>query len=621
MLMERRLADRPHHDGSPLYVSTQTPSLGERVGVRVRVPREWGEMRIVRTRSNPDREPRFDDAVVVHEDPVAVWWEAALEIENPVHHYRFLLERTDGATHWLTSAGLSHTETLDVDDFRIVCFDPPPDWGRSSVMYQVFPDRFARSAAADDRTPPAWARPAAWTDPVQHTGEGAWRQFYGGDLAGIQEHLDHLTDLGVDLLYLTPVFPAGSNHRYDAHSFDEVDPLLGGDDALVALVEAAHARGIRVIGDLTTNHSGDTHEWFRAAFGSPGSPESAFYYWLDAGQTRYVSWLGVPSLPKFNWVARELRRRFIEGHESVVARWLRPPFSLDGWRIDVANMTGRWRDDDFNEEVRRTLRATMASVSPDTLLIGESTNDAATDFPGDAWHGAMTYAQFTRPLWNWLSVPGSPAAGGLGMTLGRTSDYTGVDFYAAHREFAAAFPWRTRLNTMNAIDTHDTPRFLTSAREGVLPVAFGLAVAMPGIPVVWMGDEFGLTASDGEESRTPIPWDRIDDAADTIGVYRRLIALKRAHPALNGGGIRWLLAADDAVAFVRESTEECVLVVAARAITVVDLGAELPDDAELVASEATGDIAWNDGRVAVPGPAFAAWRLPGVSVPDWAATA
>ena len=611
--MEHVPAELPHHDGSPLYVSDQTPELGETVRVRVMVPRVFGTMRIVRTRSNPDREPSFSDAVVVHETPRAVWWEAAIQVENPVHGYRFLMEADDGATWWLTSAGLSHTETRDIDDFRLVSYDPPPAWGREAVMYQVFPDRFARSAEADHRPVPNWAMPAKWTDSVVHVGPGTGEQLYGGDLQGVIDHLDHLVDLGVNLLYLTPVFPAESNHRYNATSFDQVDPLLGGDSALADLVAAAHAKGIRVIGDLTTNHSGDSHEWFRAAYRNPGTPESAFYLWLDAAQTEYVSWLGFSSLPKFNWRAEELQRRFIDGVDSVVAKWLQPPYSLDGWRVDVANMTGRWRDEDLNEEVRRTIRQTMREVNDDTILIGESTNDAASDFPGDAWHGAMTYANFTRPLWNWLSVPGSPAAGGLGMTLGRTSDYTGVDFVRAHREFAAAFPWRTRLNTMNALDTHDTPRFLTSAREGVVPVAFGLAVTMPGIPVVWAGDEFGLVASDGEESRTPIPWDRVAESAETIALYRRLIALKRAHPALNGGGIRWLHASEDAVAFVRESAEECLLVVAARDIATIDLGDELPDDAQLI----EGSVTFDGGRVAIAGPTFAAWQLPGVALPAW----
>ncbi|AYF98132.1 glycoside hydrolase family 13 protein [Protaetiibacter intestinalis] len=607
-------AGLPHHDGSPLYVSTQEPVLGEAVSVRLRVPRGFAPLRVVRVRSNPDREPSYADARIVHETPEAVWWQAEVVVENPVHGYRWLLEDREANTWWLTSKGISTVETRDIDDFRLVTFAAPPAWGREQIMYQVFPDRFARSAAADDREAPAWAWPASWGDPVIHQGPGTGEQFYGGDLDGVREHLDHLVDLGVTLLYLTPVFPARSNHRYDALSFDHVDPLLGGDEALVRLVEAAHERGIRVIGDLTTNHSGDAHEWFRASFENPGALESGFYLWLDGAQSDYVSWLGFRSLPKFNWNSPELRARFIEGPDSVVARFLKPPFSFDGWRIDVANMTGRYREEDLNEEVRRTIRRTMVEANPDTLLVGESTNDASGgDFTGDAWHGAMTYANFTRPLWNWLSVPGSPAGGGLGMTLGRTTDYSGLDFYAAHREFAAAFPWRTRLHTMNALDTHDTPRFTTSAREGVVPVAVGLAMTMPGIPVVWAGDEFGLTAADGEQARTPMPWDAAGEYVDEVALYRRLIALKRSHPALNGGGIRWLHVSEEAVAFVREGASECVLVVAARSAGEVDLAGELPDDAEPL----EGAAVWGAGLVHVDGPAFLAWRLPGVTLPAW----
>lgn len=613
------LAALPHHDGSPLYVSTQEPALGDRVALRLRVPRGFAEhgIRVVRVRSNPDREPSYADARLVHETPEASWWQAEVVVENPVHGYRWLLEDTEANTWWLTSKGISTVETRDVDDFRLVTYPAPPAWATGAVMYQVFPDRFARSAAADAREAQEWAEPAAWDDPVIHVGPLTGRQFYGGDLDGVREHLDHLVDLGVDLLYLTPVFPARSNHRYDALSFDHVDPLLGGDAALAALVADAHARGLRVLGDLTTNHSGDAHEWFRAAYENPDAAESAFYLWLDAQQSDYVSWLGHRSLPKFNWNSPELRARFIDGVDSIVARYLREPFDLDGWRIDVANMTGRWRDEDLNEEVRRSIRRTMIDIDPDTLLVGESTNDASTgDFSGDAWHGAMTYANFTRPLWNWLSVPGSPAGGGLGMTLARTSDYSGGEFYAAHREFAAAFPWRTRLHTMNALDTHDTPRFVTSAREGTLPVAAGLSMTMPGIAVVWAGDEFGFTAADGEEARTPIPWDRVGEYAETIDLYRRLIALRRGHPALAGGGIRWLHASDEAVAFVREAAEECVLVLATRSLTSVDLAGELPDDAELLLAENGGaPVPWADGHVSTAGPAFAAWRLPGVTMP------
>jgi alpha-glucosidase len=605
-------AGSPHHDGSPLYVSTRTPSLGETVRVRVRTPRAWG-LTGLRSRSAPDREPHFEPGRLVGAEGEVDWWEAPVTIENPVHGYRLRLERADGRICWLNARGLHRLEPRDVDDFRLVAHDPPPEWARSAVLYQVFPDRFARSDAADARPVPAWAEPAAWGDPVDQDRAHTAAQFYGGDLAGIEERLDHLDDLGVTLLYLTPIFPARSNHRYDALSFDRVDPLLGGDEALVSLVAAAHARGIRVIGDLTANHCGDAHEWFRAAFGNPVAPESDFFLWLDADQRSYVSWLGVPSLPKFNWASNELRRRLIDGPDSVVGRWLCPPFSLDGWRIDVANMTGRYRDQDLNSEVRRIIRRTMRDVAPDALLLAESTNDAAGDFPGDAWHAAMTYANFTRPVWNWLREPGSDAGGGIAATIGTTLDWDAADLLESHLEFAAGFPWRVRELNLNALDTHDTPRFRNAARPGAVPVAVGLAMTIPGIPMVWAGDEFGLTGDDGEHSRTPIPWDRIADAAEPIALYRRLIGLRREQPALTEGGIRWLHAAGDALAFARESAQGRVLVVATRSAARLDLGTELPDDAELLHAE--GEVEGSAGVATASGPSFAVWRLPGVPVP------
>ncbi|NEM91053.1 glycoside hydrolase family 13 protein [Galbitalea soli] len=610
----------PHHDGSPLYVSTQSPQLGDRVRVRVRIPHEFGAVQQVRTRSNPNHEPRFAVASLIATVDGWDWWEAEVEVENPTHGYRWLIKMGDGRNLWLNATGMHTIETLDSEDFKLLAYPAPPEWATSTIMYQIFPDRFARSAAADARQLPAWAEPAKWDDPVIHIGPSTATQLYGGDLQGIQEHLDHLIGLGVTMIYLTPVFPARSNHRYDALSFDEIDPLLGGDEAYIALIEAAHARGLRVIGDLTSNHSGDAHEWFQASHEKPGTPESAFYYWMDQEQKTYVSWLGVPSLPKFNWNSQELRERFIEGPDSVVAKWLKPPYSLDGWRIDVANMTGRYLAEDLNAEVRQIIRRTMIEVNPDTILLGESTNDASSDFQGDAWHGAMTYTNFTRPLWGWLSDRERESSY-FGLPFGTIPSYSGVEVFEAHQQFAAGFPWRVRLHTMNALDTHDTPRFLTHARPGTVPVALGLSMTMPGIPVVFAGDEFGLVGDDGEHSRTPIPWEHAADAEPTLELYRRLIHLKREHPALNGGGIRWLHVSDDVLVFVRESEEEAVLVVAARADFELSLA---PNAVSGVATLIVGDAdALFDPAVGLVlrgrGPAFAAWVLPGIDIPEFAA--
>jgi alpha-glucosidase len=612
----RNLALEPHHDGSPLYVSTQAPLLGDVVRVRLRIPAAFGTVASVHTRSNPDREPRFSAASVVATIDDWAWWEADVEVENPVHGYRFLVTMQDGRDAWVNATGVHWTETLDVEDFKLIAYPEPPTWGHSSVLYQIFPDRFARSAAADERELPEWAIPAEWDDAVVGQGPETPYQFFGGDLDGVVEHLDHLERLGVTTIYLTPVFPARSNHRYDASNFDEVDPLLGGDEALVRLTAAAHARGLKVIGDLTSNHSGDRHEWFQSALGDTSAPESAFYLWLDDEQTKYVGWLGVPSLPKFNWNSAELRRRFIEGPDSVVGTWLQEPYDLDGWRIDVANMTGRYLDQDLNHLVRQTIRRTMVDVDPDTLLLAESTNDAASDFQGDAWHGAMTYANFTRPLWGWLAEPHSPALGGIGFAHQRVPAYTGQQFYAAHKQFAAGFPWRVRLHNMNALNTHDTPRFRSVATPERVPVALGLSMTMPGIPVVFAGDEFGLEGANGEYSRTPIPWDRVEHAEPIIGLYADMIRMRREHPSLNDGGLRWLWIEDDAVVFVRENEEETVLVFASRnAVNVV-----LPFEAVPTGgTPILGDVEFfEDGsgvHLISDGPAFSAWRLPGVALP------
>ena len=622
----------PHHDGSPLYVSNLAPELGETVTVRLRVPSGYGPLSAVRTRSNPDHEPEWTDAELLGSADGWDWWEAPVTVRNRRHGYRWLLVHEDGTIEWFNQTGLHRIETLDAEDFALVAHPAPPAWLFDSVMYQIFPDRFARSAQADRHPTPDWAIPAAWDDPVDPVLPGRSQQFYGGDLDGIVEHLDHLVHLGVNLLYLTPVFPAASNHRYDASSFDRVDPLLGGDEALVRLVKAAHARGIRVIGDLTSNHSGDRHEWFQSAYGHPGAPEEDFYYFLNDDNTEYESWLGTPTLPKFNWASEELRRRFIAGPDSVVAKWLKPPFNTDGWRIDVANMTGRLGDIDLNAEVRQLLRRTMEEINPDTILLAESTNDAASDLQGDGWHGAMTYPSFTRPLWGWLCEPsGEPyltAEGELrtepwffGQPIGGMPRYTAKQFADAVVRFTASIPWRVRLGNMQALDTHDTGRFATHAAPGTVPVAVGLSVTLPGVPVLFAGDEFGLTGVDGEMSRTPMPWGTEDepDAAARLALYRDLIRLRREHPVLGTGGLRWVHVDDEGLVFVRESEEETVLVLASRG----DVGVSLP--AGVVPGAAYAEVLFGDATLAVAddgsvllsaeGPAFAAWALPGVAVP------
>ena len=569
------LALTPHHDGSALYVRNQAPQLGEKLKLKIRIHSTLGKVQQVLIRQSDSGEgflsPKLKKLYTRHGWD---WYEGGIEMFNPELHYRFFIELKDKSSFWLNGLGLHELDQPDRDDFRINSYSRPPKWATGAVLYQVFPDRFAKSAASQKRKLPSWAIPNQWGDEVIGKGPGTAEQFFGGDLAGIQEHLDHLKKLGATILYITPFFPAGSNHRYDSSSFSEVDPLLGGNKALSELIQKAHSMGLKVMGDLTANHSGDKHEWFQAAFQNPKAPESEFYYFTDQN-TKYDSWWGVKSLPKFNWGSLELRKRFISGGQSVVARWLKPPYQLDGWRIDVANMTGLIRKDDFNREVARTIRSTMDEVNPDTFLIGEFTSDAANQVSGDSYQSTMTYANFTRPVWRWLWNPKQEleeAQIGPGRKL-----ISGTQLMQLHQSFAGTFPWQLRMHNLNALDTHDTGRFKSFAIEDSQRVAAGLQFTFPGIPMIFAGDEFALDGYNGENSRTPIPWNNERDSdTSMIATYSALAALRNKHRALVDGSMRWLYSSKEALVFIRESRTESILVIASRQ---KDRKIEFPRDA------------------------------------------
>ncbi|WP_433360286.1 alpha-amylase family glycosyl hydrolase [Streptosporangium sp. CA-115845] len=587
-----------HHDGSPDHVSTEAPEPGETVTVFVRTPR--GHRSGVHVRTTPDGEPHFTEAVIDRETEWETWWRADIVARNQVTGYRFLIGGPDGY-RWLTASGLATHDVPDTTDFRLVTHAAPPEWAAGGVIYQIFPDRFASSGTARDLPP--WAIPRGWDDPVAGSGPDTSRQIFGGDLDGVRSRLDHITALGADTLYLTPVFPAASNHRYNASSFAEVDPLLGGDAAYRALIDEVHRRGMRILGDLTTNHCGDTHAWFQAALRDKGAAEREMFFFTD-DDLGYEAWMGVPSLPKLDWSSE----RLAEAMEEVVRGWLR--FGLDGWRIDVANMTGRLRQADHAHEVARRIRRVMTDECPDRLLVAEHAHDATGDLDVGGWQGTMNYAGFTRPVWSWLRGPevhlpflGVPA---------EVPRIGGGDAVATIRAFSGHMSWRSLVHSWSILGSHDTARIRTicGGDPALVEVAAGLMLTLPGTPMVFAGDEIGLEGAWGEDSRRTMPWDRPERwDQGTFGVYRDLIALRRGEVALRHGGLRWLHVSEDAVVYVRERAGERLLILAARAAhrpVRLPLGARcLPvyGDAEL-SPEA-------DGTVTLPadGPAFHIWRL------------
>ncbi len=595
----------PHHDGSATYVPEPNAKLGGKVAVFLRVPRT-SDVTNAWVRVINDGEPELVAATVDRQDARDTWLRAELPVVNPVVSYRWLLDGGPYGYQWLNGIGLHSHDVADAADFRLSTYDPPPEWA-TGAMYQIFPDRFAKSI---DRPAPAWARPAAWDDPVIGEGPDTPRQLYGGDLDGITAHLDYIAALGVGTIYLTPFFPAESNHRYNASTFAHVDPLLGGDAAMARLAAAAHARGIRLMGDLTTNHCGDTHEWFQAALADPNAPEAQFFFFSDHPH-KYAAWWNIKEMPIIDHRSPELRRRLYDGPDSVVARWL-GPHALDAWRIDVANMTGIHGAINLSREVAVTIRRTMAQVTAESFLQAESNHDASRDLLGDGYQGTMNYAAFTRPLWQWLLPPQPrPYAHAKYPAL---PNLPGPLVVAAMRELSGVTPWQGTLHAMNLIGSHDTHRISSLLGDPrLVDVAFGMLAAYPGVPMIYYGDEIGLATMGPEYARIPMPWahpERWDQRR--LAKTRALFTARAGSVALRRGGLRWLHVGDDALTFLREAPGERVLVHAARADhTPVRLPAAVVD-AELAGLAGSADLCADaDGLVTLPagGPAFGMWRL------------
>lgn len=577
------LLTQPHHDTGPAYLRGRR-SPGARLTARLWVPAPRAPEQVV-LRQVVDGEPAISLLEPTDTSRAGTWWEGGVHLVNPVNRYRFLLLEPSSPTPylWCHAAGVSDHDVPDATDFQILTHDEAPTWVADAIAYQIFPDRFAAHTDPADRERPRWARPHAWLDEPPQTRESA-HAWYGGDLDGIADHLDYIAELGADIIYLTPVFPAGSTHRYDSTTFAHVDELLGGDEALARLSQAIHARGMRLILDLTTNHTGATHEWFTAAQADASCPETHFYT-FTSHPDQYEAWLDVPSLPRLDHRSSELRARLLRGPDSVTAHWLQPPYSADGWRTDVANMTGRRGMVDLAHQVAADMRATMRQVEQATgrrlWLVAEHGHDASADLTGPGWQGTMNYAGFTRPLWAWLSNP-DPADGLTWLGIPTPLPHLNGDaIVRGVRQYTAQMPATSLLRSMNLLCSHDTPRTRTAlgSRQAHLVAATALFTA-PGVPTVFAGDELGATGRNGEHSRTTIPWQRDESGHElphvgatgswgpvdhgTLARYRRLAAMRRKLPALRRGGLRFVHAEADLVIWVRTHPDGDVLVALAR---------------------------------------------------------
>ncbi len=556
------MSNLPHHDGSDLYVSNSAPKIGDTVTLKLRVPNDYIFEKAM-LRVYQDGEPRIFELRAGKKGEAETWFQVSIEIINLQTLYRFAFIGR-GKYEWLNARGLFDHDVHSNNDFQIVAVPANPEWIKSSVFYQIFPDRFARSGKVN--ITPDWAYPRDWNLPPRGRGKFTGQELYGGDLYGVQEHLDHITDLGVNGIYFTPIFPSRSNHRYDATSFDHVDPILGGDQAFISLIKASKKKGIRILGDLTSNHCGAGHQWLAKAKRDKKSKERSYFYWDKSIKWGYVGWFGLESLPKLNYSSKQLRKAVYEGKNSIVKKWISPKFGMAGWRIDVGNMTGVQGSENHHVEVMRGIRKAMHEVNPETWLVAENGDFIASDLDGLGWQGAMNYQGFMRPFWNWINRNPEITGGFQGLPFAMPK-INGQQLVESIQEFNASIPWRSLTASMMLLDSHDTARFRTVVlgdKKAHLS-AMTMMLSYPGVPSIFAGDEIGLEGSWGEDARRTINWeDQSNWDLEFLKEVKKLVGLRRSQDALVNGGLRWVRAEDDYLLYLRESKKQNLLILISR---------------------------------------------------------
>jgi cyclomaltodextrinase len=518
-----------HHTGREYVI----PVSRDRLSIRIRVEvRQAERCRLVYwNRYSEDRRYAVQMECVSRD---GAWdtYEAVVGSNEPVRYIRYYFEIVAGG------------ERIDVDEYVVAgapfagryfeyFYTNPgdvlslPQWAKGATYYQIFPDRFRNGDTGND---PADVQPWGSMPDREH--------FTGGDLRGIIERVEYLAELGADIVYLTPVFHARSNHRYDTTDYMKVDPRLGTLTDLKELVAKLHGKGIRVLLDGVFNHCGVDFGPFKDVVeNGEGSKYRDWFFvddWpADLNRENYETVGYYKWMPKINLSNPDAKAYMLD----AAAYWIREA-GIDGWRIDVA--------DEVDYLFLSSLRERVKAENPDAILLGECWKDAGRLLQGGRLDSVMNY-RFRDTAVDFF-VKGIIDAGILDRTLNHL--YT-------------VYPGEVAQGLYNLLDSHDTERFLTlcggDVKKYKLAVAFQMT--MPGAPAVYYGDEIGLTGGNDPDCRKCMEWDAAKWDREINEWYRTLIALRRENEALRYGDWASNLCAPGVYGYVREYGDKRAYVV------------------------------------------------------------
>ncbi|XID92155.1 alpha amylase N-terminal ig-like domain-containing protein [Paenibacillaceae bacterium WGS1546] len=460
-------------------------------------------------------------------DALFDYWQAAVRPQYRRLKYGFRLHASD-ETLWLNEQGLHSEEPSNpYVYFEFPFLNPvdvfePPAWVKDAVFYQIFPERFANGDPSND---PEGTLP--WG------GEPTSGNFFGGDLQGVIDHLDHLEQLGVNAIYFNPLFEATTNHKYDTANYMRVDRHFGTNETLKQLVEACHARGIRVLLDAVFNHSGHTFPPFVDVVEKGADSEYADWFHVRSfplevrdGVPTFDTFAFTEFMPKLNTENTEVQTYLLE-----VARYWIEEVGIDGWRLDVAN--------EVDHRFWRKFRDTVKAANPDAYILGEIWHDSLPWLGGDQFDAVMNY-----PLTEAI----------LDYAVKGISD--GRQFADQVGSLLAAYPQQATEAAFNLLGSHDTPRLMTLCQGDRLRMRLATVIqfTMPGVPCIYYGDEIGIDGGQDPGCRKCMVWEEEKQDRELLAFFADLVRLRRSHRALRDGSLEVLStdAGHGTVAYVRE---------------------------------------------------------------------
>jgi cyclomaltodextrinase / maltogenic alpha-amylase / neopullulanase len=465
-----------------------------------------------------------------------------------------------------------------------------PDWVKHAVFYLIFPDRMAIGARPHQRLlqQPDWE---AWDAPPTLDG------YKGGDLWGVIDKLDYLQDLGITALCFTPIFQSTCNHRYHTHDYYQVDPILGGNAAFLALLEAAHQRGMKIVLDGVFNHASRGFYFFSDIL--ENGPTSPWVDWFTIEDwplsaydgslpANYRGWVGNRALPVLNHDNPDAREYIMQ----IAEHWLR--LGIDGWRLDVPfeiTTAGFWQE--FRDRVK--------AINPEAYIVGEVWRDARHWLDGTQFDAVMNYL-FTAPTIAFA------AGDRVIMDYVRSQSYEpypaldAAGYATKIQALLELYPWEIQLAQFNLLASHDTARLMSIAQadRASVELATLLLLTFPGAPSIYYGDEVGLAGAVDPDSRRGFPveadWDR-----ELLEYHRQLIALRHQHPALRIGTYRVLAAQGHIYAFARTLADAELIVVVNAGMESAKVSVSLTTgvDAQPNLVFGTAELEWEDGLLSI----------------------